>query len=465
MAQVISLMANAARCNWTMDKRQFLKTSTAFVTGAVLSSLATADEPVPHQTNWAGNLTYHADHVYAPKSVSELQDAVRTCAKCRALGSRHSFNTIADSLTNQISLTHLDSMEVDAAARKLTVGAGVRYGTFAPWLDAKGFAVHNLASLPHITVAGAIATGTHGSGVKNGNLATAVSSLELVKADGEIQKISRERDGEHFLSSVVALGSLGVVSSITLDIQPRFEMTQIVYQNLPMDQLQHNLVAIMSSGYSVSLFTNWQNHNINQVWIKNRAASSSKAPIPPDFYGAKAATAKLHPIDGHDAEPGTEQLGIPGPWYERMPHFRMNFTPSSGAEIQTEYFVPRSRAYEAILAVEQLRDKITPHLFITEIRAIAADNLWMSMAYRRDSLAIHFTWKPKTNEVMALLPLIEEKLAPFDARPHWAKVFTTSPTRLQALYPRYDEFKALITRQDSSGKFRNEFIDHNIFGT
>ena len=447
-----------------MDKRQFLKTSTAFVTGTLLSRIVKADEPVPHQTNWAGNLRYHADHVYAPHNVAELQDVVKKCAKARALASRHSFNTIADSLTNQISLVHLDSMDLDANTRKLTVGAGVRYGTFAPWLDQKGYAVHNLASLPHITVAGAIATASHGSGVKNGNLATAVSALELVNADGEIIHLSREKDGDNFLGSVVSLGSLGIVTKVMLNVQPRFDMTQIVYQNLSMNQLEHNLEAIMSSGYSVSLFTNWQNHNINQVWIKDVAKSKDKALIPLDFYGAKAATKKLHPIDDHDATPCTEQLGIPGPWYERMPHFRMNFTPSSGAEIQTEYFVPREHGYQAILAVEELRDKIAPHLYITEIRTIAADNLWMSMAYKRDSLAIHFTWKPETPEVNALLPLIEAKLRPFQARPHWAKVFSIPPAHLKTLYPRQSEFEALLTQHDPKAKFRNDFVNHNIFG-
>ena len=457
-----------------MNKRQFLKNSSALVTCTLLtnslSSLANADAPAaapsiptPHETNWAGNLRYHADHVFAPRTVAELQATVKQCTKARALGSRHSFNTIADSLTNQISLVHLDSMDLDANARKLTVGAGVRYGTFAPWLDAKGFAVHNLASLPHITVAGAIATGTHGSGEKNGNLATAVSALEIVKADGQLITVSREKDGQQFMGSVVSLGSLGIVTRVTLDVQPRFDMTQIVYQNLSIDQLEHNLDAILGSGYSVSLFTNWQKHNINQVWIKNKTQSKTQVPIPPEFYGARAATKKLHPIDDHDATPCTEQLGIPGPWYERMPHFRMNFTPSSGAEIQTEYFVPREHGYQAILAVEELRDKITPHLFITEIRTIAADNLWMSMAYQRDAMAIHFTWKPQNPEVLAVLPLIEAKLKPFQARPHWAKVFTIPPSQLKSLYPKQPDFESLLSQHDPKGKFRNQFIDHNIF--
>jgi xylitol oxidase len=444
-----------------MNKRQFLKTSSAVVTGALLSRLAKADEPTAHQTNWAGNLRYHADHLYAPHTVEEVQQAVKKCATVRALGSRHSFNTIADSLTNQISLVHLDSIEVDEKNRTVTVGAGVRYGTLAPVIDAKGFAVHNLASLPHITVAGAIATATHGSGVRNGNLATAVRGLEIVTASGEV--IHLTRDSADFHGAVVGLGSLGIVTKVTLEVLPRFDMTQVVYRNLPMDQLEHNLETIMASGYSVSLFTNWQNHNINQVWIKRRVIPGEHHEIAPEFYGAKAATRNMHPIEANSAENCTEQMGVPGPWYERMPHFKMNFTPSNGAELQTEYFVPRNRGYEAIRAVETLRDKITPHLFITEVRAIAADDLWMSMAYQRDSLAIHFTLKPETPTVMALLPLIEEKLAPFGARPHWAKLFTVPPAMLKARYPRHADFVTLLKSHDPQGKFRNEFVNRNVF--
>ena len=438
-----------------------MKNSSAIVTGAMLSRYAAADEPTAHETNWAGNLRYHANQMYAPKTVAEVQEAVRKCTTVRALGSRHSFNTIADSFTSQISLQHLDSMEVDAKAQTVTVGAGVRYGTLAPWLDAKGFAVHNLASLPHITVAGAIATATHGSGVKNGNLSTAVRALEIVKANGEIVTISHEHP--HFHGAVVSLGAVGIVTKVTLAVQPRFDMTQIVYRNLSMDQLEHNLEAIFASGYSVSMFTDWQRNRIAQVWIKSRVASGEKPAIPPEFYGAKAATKNMHPIEDLSAVNCTEQMGVPGPWYERMPHFRMNFTPSSGTELQTEYFVPRNRGYEAIRAVETLRDKITPHLFITELRAIAADDLWLSMAYKRDSMAIHFTWKQETPEVMALLPQIEEKLARFDARPHWAKLFTVPPARLHALYEKMSDYQALLKDHDPTAKFRNEFVNHNIF--
>ena len=447
-----------------MNKREFLKTSGAFLTSTLISGFASGETTGP-RTNWAGNLTYHTDNLLTPETVEETQQLVKTKPKLRALGSRHCFNTIADSTAAQISLTALDSMVIDADAKTVTVGAGVRYGILAPYIDKAGFALHNLASLPHITAVGACATATHGSGIKNGNLSTAVSGMEIVTADGQIIRLTRAKDGDLFKESVVHLGSLGVVTKITLDMQPTF---QVGYENLSMDQLEHNLDTIMGSGYSVSLFTDWQKHRISQVWIKSRLDHPDAQPpsteIPPLFYGATAAKQKLHPLPGHDATPCTEQMGIPGPWYERLPHFRMNFTPSSGAEIQTEYFVPRSRGYEAILAVEQLKDKITPHLFITEIRCIAADDLLMSPAWHQDSMAIHFTWKPESEEINKVLPLIEEKLAPFNARPHWGKVFTMPPARLAQVYSNMPKFQALLKQYDPQGKFRNQFIDANIFG-
>lgn len=446
-----------------MNKREFLKTSGMALTSSLLPRFSAA-ETTTARTNWAGNLTYHTNTLLTPTSVHETQQIVKNTPKLRALGSRHSFNAIADSTAAQISLHDLDSMELDATAKTVTVGAGVRYGTLAPYIDKQGYALHNLASLPHITVAGAISTATHGSGVTNGNLSTAVSGLEIVTADGEVIHLTRANDGAQFLAAVVNLGALGVITKVTLDVEPTYQVKQIVYENLSMSQLEHNLDAILSSGYSVSLFTDWQKHNVSEVWIKSRVDSSPAGPIPPLFYGATAAKQKLHPIVSHPAEACTEQMGIPGPWYERLPHFRMNFTPSSGAEIQSEFFVPRSHGYEAILAVESLRDKITPHLFITEIRTIAADNLLMSPAYKQDCMAIHFTWKPETPEVLAVLPLIEAKLAPFNAKPHWAKVFTMPPARIKQVYANIPQFQTLVNQFDGKGKFRNQFVQDNIFG-
>lgn len=447
-----------------MDKREFLKTSGAMLASSLLSKLTHAQTTPESRTNWAGNYTYCTKNLNVAKTVEEVRENVRAQSHLKALGARHSFNGIADSTVEQISLKPFDQIELDATAKTVTVGAGVTYGQLAPYIDSRGFAVHNLASLPHISVVGACATATHGSGSKNGNLSTAVRAMEIVTANGDVVTFSREKLGDKFPGTVVGLGALGVITRITLDVQPTFQMTQMVYEDLSFSQLEHNLDEIFAGGYSVSLFADWQKHRATQVWVKRRVDQSAHFDPKTDFYGAKPATQNLHPLAGHSAENCTEQMGIPGPWYERLPHFRMNFTPSSGAELQSEYFVPRDKGYAAILAVEQLRDQITPHLFITEFRTIAADDLWLSPCYQRPSMAIHFTWKPEWPEVKKVLPLIEEKLAPFGGRPHWAKLFTMQPARLRAQYAKMEDYRALLAQYDPGGKFRNEFINTNIYG-
>src|SRR6267142_5134888 len=442
-----------------MNKRTFLKICSAAMTSPFLSRLsAWASQEKLH--NWAGNVEYGTDRVYPAASVEEVQKFVRTQSKLKVLGTRHCFNHIADSRDQCLSMKAMDKVvELNAEARTVTIESGMSYGKLCPILESKGWALHNLASLPHISVAGACATATHGSGVKNGNLSTAVAALEFVTADGQVRFLSHEKDSDHFLGAVVGLGGLGVVTKVTLNIQPTFSIRQDVYQDLPLERLKDSFDQIMSSGYSVSLFTDWQNKNVSQVWIKRRLEKGTSFEPPPDFFGSKLATRNLHPIVELSAENCTEQMGVPGPWHERLPHFKLNFTPSSGAELQSEYFVPRQRAVEAILAVEGLRDQIKPNLLITEIRTIAADDLWMSPCYKQDSVSIHFTLKPDWSGVRKLLPMIEEKLEPFRARPHWAKLFTMSPSHLKSLYEKLPDFLNLLKEFDPDGKFRNEFMD------
>jgi xylitol oxidase len=275
--------------------------------------------------------------------------------------------------------------------------------------------------------------------------------------------LSKEKDGERFLGSVVNLGGLGVITRITLAIQPSFDVRQDVYEDLPLAQLEKHFDEIMGSGYSVSIFTDWQKKILSQIWVKSRVEKDQAFQKPDNLFGAKAATRNLHPIKALSAENCTEQMGVPGPWHERLPHFKVNFTPSSGKELQSEFFVPRSRAYEAILAVESLRDEIGPLLFITELRCIAADDFWMSPCYKRASLAIHFTWKPDWVNVRKLLPKIEAKLAPFNAKPHWGKLFTMAPARFKILYPKLADFQQLLKEYDPAAKLKNEFLATNIY--
>ena len=429
----------------------------------ILSPLLAA-MPDDKLKNWAGNLEYSTDRLYSANSLEQVREFVTKQSKLKVLGTRHCFNTIANSADNFLSLRSMDQVvALDPEARTVTVEAGMSYGQLCPSLDSKGFALHNLASLPHISIAGACSTGTHGSGDKNGNLATAVSALEMVTAAGEMVRMSRRQDAETFRGAVVGLGALGVITKVTLDIQPTFQMRQYVYENLPLSEWKDHFEAIESSAYSVSLFTDWQGRRFNEVWLKSRVQDGKSFEAPEEFFGAKPATKNLHPIAELSAENCTEQMGVPGPWYERLPHFRMGFTPSAGKELQSEYFVPRPHAIEAVLAVERLRDQVAPHLMISEIRTIAADDLWMSPCYKQPCVTIHFTWKQDWPAVRKLLPVIEKELAPFKARPHWGKLFTTPPAQLHSIYEKLPEFIALSKKYDPQGKFRNEFLNANIF--
>jgi len=447
-----------------MNKRTFIKLFAAAMAIPVVSRLL-AWAGGKRLKNWAGNLEYNTDRLYATTSLEQVRDYVKKESKLKVLGTRHCFNNIADSKDGFLSLKPMDKViALDPAKHTVTVGAGITYGQLCPYLDSKGFALHNLASLPHISVAGACSTATHGSGEKNGNLATAASGLEMVTASGDVVNLSRERDGETFRGTVVGLGALGVITKVTLDIQPTFLMRQYVYENLPLIQLKDHFDAIESSAYSVSLFTDWQKQRINEVWIKSRVEEGQAFHATPEFFGATLATRNLHPIAELSAENCTEQMGVPGPWYERLPHFRMGFTPSAGKELQSEYFVPRLHAVEAILAVERLRDRVSPHLLISEIRAIAADELWLSPCYEQPCVTIHFTWKQDWPAVRKLLPVIEKELAPFHTRPHWGKLFTTSPAELKGIYKKMPEFIDLSRKYDPQSKFRNEYLNKNIFG-
>lgn len=406
-------------------------------------------------TNWARNYEYRANALHRPRSVEELQEIVAGAPRIRALGSRHSFTGIADS-SELVTLAGLPpAIDVDAEAMTVSVAGGVLYGDLASVMEAEGLALHNLASLPHISVAGAIATGTHGSGDRNGTLSTAVSALQLVTASGELLELRR---GEpDFDGAVVALGALGVVARVTLDLQPSFEVRQDVYEGLRWGQLLAHLDAVTSAAYSVSIFTGWTGDEVGRVWLKSR----TDARVPPsELFGAARDAEDVHPAVEMTAKNTTRQGGVPGPWNDRLPHFRMGFTPSNGEEMQTEYLVPRRHAVDAIEAVRALSGRIAPHLHVSELRTMTADTLWLSGAYDTDVLAIHFTWRLEPEVVLSLLPVIEEGLAPFDVRPHWGKLFHSVR---RELYPRLPDFVALADRLDPAAKFRNEFLDGSVF--
>ncbi|ROT26825.1 D-arabinono-1,4-lactone oxidase [Micromonospora sp. HM5-17] len=410
-------------------------------------------------TNWAGNITFDAARLHRPGSVADLRAMVAGSDRIRALGTGHSFNRIADTTGDLVSVAGLPPVvEIDHDRAQVTVSAGLRYGEVAARLHEAGLALHNLGSLPHISVAGAVATGTHGSGLANGSLATAVAAVELVTADGELRTLTRDTDRDDLLGAVVGLGALGVVTRLTLDLVPTFDVAQYVYDDLPWARIATDQAELFGAGYSVSLFTDWAGRRFNQVWVKRRVDAGAPEPEP-RWLDATLADAPRHPVPGMPAVHCTPQLGVPGPWHTRLPHFRLEFTPSSGAELQSEYFVARHHLVEALAALEDIADRIAAVLQISEIRTVAADELWLSPAYRRDSAALHFTWVADAEAVQPVIAAIEERLAPYAARPHWGKLFGVPPEALRDRYPRYADFAALTRRYDPTGKFRNDLLD------
>jgi xylitol oxidase len=404
-------------------------------------------------TNWAGNVTFTAARVHRPSTVDELRAVVTGATSVRALGTGHSFNRIADSTDGDlVSVAGLPGViDLDPAAGTVTVAAGVRYGELARHLHAEGFGLHNLGSLPHISVAGACATGTHGSGDRNGSLSSAVAALDLVTATGDLVSLRRGTDG--FDAAVVSLGALGVVTRLTLDVEPTYGVRQYVYDGLPWSALKGSL---FESGYSVSVFTAWAGAERNQVWVKQRLDAE---PPPATLSGAVRADGPRHPVPGMPVENCTLQGGVPGPWHERLPHFRLEFTPSSGEELQSEYLIDRRHAPEALAALYDVREKIAAVLQVSELRTVAADSLWLSMSHGRDSLAIHFTWIADTEAVLPVVRLVEERLAPFAPRPHWGKVFTVPGAEVRTRYERWSDFAAEVRRVDPAGKFRNAYLE------
>lgn len=408
--------------------------------------------------NWARSVTFQADVLLRPGSVDELRALVARSGKVRALGTAHCFNDIADTPHTFVSVAGLPgTFEVDSAARTVTVGAAMRYAEVGRRLHERGYALANLASLPHISVAGSVATGTHGSGDANGNLSSAVAGLELVTAGGDLVRLARGDDG--FEGAVVALGALGVVTTVTLDILPAYDVRQSVYLELPFDVAGEHFDEVFSAAYSVSLFTSWNGSAVDQVWIKRRTGDPATAPLGEEWFSARPADRPLHPVPGIDAAPCTEQLGVAGPWYERLPHFRPEFTPSSGVELQTEFLVPRRHAVEALRAVDEVRDRVAPVLQISEIRTMAADGLWLSPAYGRETVGVHFTWVKDLEAVLPVIRLLEERLAPYDARPHWGKLFTRGTP---SSYPRMGDFLALRRDYDPGGKFTNAYVERFV---
>ncbi len=407
--------------------------------------------------NWAGNVTFAAAAVHRPTSVEQVQELVAASSRVRALGSGHSFSPVADTEGELLSLAGLPArLDIADGRHSVTVSAGLRFGEVAPRLHEAGLALHNMGSLPHICIAGAVATGTHGSGDRKGCLATAVTALDLVTATGDLLHL--DRSDPRLPGAVVALGALGVVTALTLAVEPAYDMAQRVVDDVPFDTLVEHLAEVFASGDSVSIFTEWGPETVWQVWLKRRTDDPKPWPDP-GWLGGTPADSPRHPVPGQAADACTAQLGEPGPWHERLPHFRLDHTPSSGRELQTEYLLPREHAQAAVTALHALRGRVAPVLQVCELRTVAADDLWLSPAYGLDAVAVHFTWVDDTAAVLPVVTAVEAALAPFAPRPHWGKVFTTPADEVAGRYPRLADAVALRRALDPDDVFGNTFVD------
>lgn len=408
------------------------------------------------QRNWAGNVAYRAAVVHEPKGLDELAEIITGAEKVRVLGSRHSFNDIADTDGALVSLAKLPAeIDIDADAGIASVPAGLRHGDLVPAFERAGVALANLASLPHISVGGAVQTGTHGSGDRIGALGTQVAALELLTASGAVQTLRRGDEG--FDGAVVGLGALGVVTRLHVDVEPAYRIAQTVFEDARWDDVLARFDEVTGAGDSVSLFTTWRHADlVDQVWVKSRPGRARHDVL--HAAGARVADGPRHPLPGIEATPCTAQGGLPGPWFDRLPHFRLAFIPSSGEELQSEYLVDRADLPDAVDALRALAPVVAPLLQVCEVRTMAADALWLSPAFGRDTVGLHFMWLPDEAGVRALLPRIEAAM-PASARPHWGKVFELTGAELAGRYPRWTDFVALRARLDPSRRFANRFID------
>jgi alditol oxidase len=253
-----------------------------------------------------------------------------------------------------------------------------------------------------------------------------------------------------------------VVTRVTLDVEPAYQVRQRAYEGLAWPSLFEHLDTVTAAGYSVSLFTRW-GEAVDQVWVKSRVTGEPER-VAGDLFGAVPATVDRHPILGLDPVNCTPQLGVPGRWSDRLPHFRMGFTPSSGQELQSEYLLPRRHAVAALRSLLALGEVVRPVLQVSELRTVAADRLWMSPQYERDTLAVHFTWEPDWARVRRVLLEVEAALTPLGARPHWGKLFLADATAIAGLYPRLPDFARLVDRLDPRGVFANDWLRERVLG-
>jgi alditol oxidase len=413
--------------------------------------------------NWAANLTFTAARLHRPTSISDVQRVVAGATKIRAIGARHSFNAIADSPGDQVDLTGIDpDIVIDRERMTVTVGAGISYGDLSSFLHQQGFALHNLASLPQITVAGAIATATHGSGDTNKALSSAVVGLELVVSDGSLQRV--ELGEVDFEGMVVSLGAFGIVTRVTLAIEPSFDIRQDAFIDMRWDELLAKFDAVSSAAYSFSIFTKWSGPTADRIWLKTRVEPTSPVDLDVTSLGLNAGLPYSLPVTAEDPLALMNPFGVPGPWSDRLTHMPRDVSPVPSDQLQSEYLIARPQLAKSVTIIRSMAERVDALLHAAEIRTMAADELWLSPAYRQDTIGLHFTWKKEIDAVDAVTKELEAALIPLGAKPHWGKLIHADAATLAPLYPRMADFRSCALRHDPLGKFRNAYLERHVFG-
>lgn len=403
-------------------------------------------------SNWGGNLVYGSGAIEAPATIEELSEIIRS-GKVRPIGTMHSFSKVVVGEGTLVSAAGLAfEPALDKASSTVKVSAATRFGDLALFLEKNGVALKNMGSLPHISIAGAAATGTHGSGDKNQILSSSLSAYSFLNSKGEL--VRYQRGDENFEACRVGLGAYGLWVSVELDVVPSFQIRQDVYLDIPWEVFYEDPTNLTSAGYSVSLFTKWGEVSIDQVWVKALPGDKAGLPIA-GISPEKTSRKELAPGVGDNL---TQQGGVEGPWLDRLPHFRLDATPSAGNEIQTEYFIQRKNIVGAVKAVNKIAEQINHTLIITEVRTIAQDDAWLSPMNRGDSVALHFTWVNDTPAVDKAVAALEEVLAEFDPIPHWGKVHHFDKSKLEKVHARLGKARAVFDELDPEGVFNTEYL-------
>jgi len=412
--------------------------------------------------NWSRTHCFGATELRRPTSIGELQQsivaAVASGQGVRTIGSRHSFTDIADSDV-VVDLGALpEQFAVSPDRTSVTVSGAMTYARLASLLEPHQLAIANMASLPHLSIAGAISTATHGSGTTNGNLATAVLSLKIMTSAGELRHV--QRSDTQFSAAVVALGAMGAIVAIELAVEPAFDVEQAVHNRLSWSRLHPSLDEVFDAAYSVSVFTDWRDHV--QLWTKRRVDQATLDHA--TLHDGVQASQPEHPVPGADASSCTNQQE-PGLWSHRLPHFRSDEVPSVGAEVQSEFFVERALMGQAIERLRSIGDALEPVIMVSEIRTIGADNIWLSPQYQRDCAAFHFTWHHDVVAAHAAADLVTDTLAPLRPIPHWGKVFDPRRFDFDQLYPNLRSALACFQEWDPTSTFTNAWMRNTISGS